>query len=355
MRALPGRDAVGHFAGARGGAHQSVATPLIGIGQPELLSFEPRLRRRETAEILRFAFNYLQSDDGSSCSAVDQDDRAAGTRDDRGLRARSRWRLLAARPTRAGSRWSARRDPARAFGRRCARRRSAGSRDSGDHFGRPVARGLARCAGAAGAGRDRQRRDRAAAGAARRGCRAHHRARRPPGDARLARQRRQAASSTRSGSTASASPATFPICIAFIGSMPTRSSIAWRSPAPNAPDAPRPDGAAAPSDPFDPVAGRLRPRRQQRRRPAAAALGFDVFPLNTVQLAHHPGYGAWRGLKCSPSSWTRSWAAHGPRRARSLRGCAQQLSRRSGCGGRGRRAVAAVRAAHLERRTAAIP
>ena len=37
----PGRDAIGHFAGARGGAHQSVATPLIGIGQPELLSFEP--------------------------------------------------------------------------------------------------------------------------------------------------------------------------------------------------------------------------------------------------------------------------------------------------------------------------
>jgi pyridoxine kinase len=26
-------------------------------------------------------------------------------------------------------------------------------------------------------------------------------------------------------------------------------------------------------------------------------LGFDVFPLNTVQLAHHPGYGAWRGHK----------------------------------------------------------
>jgi pyridoxine kinase len=24
-------------------------------------------------------------------------------------------------------------------------------------------------------------------------------------------------------------------------------------------------------------------------------LGFDVLPINTVQLAHHPGYGAWRG------------------------------------------------------------
>ena len=29
-------------------------------------------------------------------------------------------------------------------------------------------------------------------------------------------------------------------------------------------------------------------------------LGFDVLPLNTVQLAHHPGYGAWRGHKLRP-------------------------------------------------------
>jgi pyruvate dehydrogenase E1 component len=48
-----------------GGAHQSVATPLIGLGQPELLSFEPAYAD-ELAEILRFAFAYLQSDDGSS-------------------------------------------------------------------------------------------------------------------------------------------------------------------------------------------------------------------------------------------------------------------------------------------------
>ena len=48
-----------------GGAHQSVATPLIGIGQPELLSFEPAYAD-ELAEILRFSFEYLQSDHGSS-------------------------------------------------------------------------------------------------------------------------------------------------------------------------------------------------------------------------------------------------------------------------------------------------
>ena len=29
-------------------------------------------------------------------------------------------------------------------------------------------------------------------------------------------------------------------------------------------------------------------------------LGFDVFALNTVQLAHHPGYGTWRGHKLAP-------------------------------------------------------
>jgi pyruvate dehydrogenase E1 component len=48
-----------------GGAHQSVATPLIGIGQPELLGFEPAYAD-ELAEILRFAFAHLQSEDGSS-------------------------------------------------------------------------------------------------------------------------------------------------------------------------------------------------------------------------------------------------------------------------------------------------
>jgi pyridoxine kinase len=29
-------------------------------------------------------------------------------------------------------------------------------------------------------------------------------------------------------------------------------------------------------------------------------LGFDVFALNTVQLAHHPGHGAWRGHMLRP-------------------------------------------------------
>jgi pyruvate dehydrogenase E1 component len=48
-----------------GGAHQSVATPLIGIGQPNLLTFEPAYVD-ELAVIMRFAFEHLQADDGCS-------------------------------------------------------------------------------------------------------------------------------------------------------------------------------------------------------------------------------------------------------------------------------------------------
>ena len=60
-----GRDAVGHLARPRGRRPSVGRQPLIGIGQPELLSFEPAYAD-ELAEILRFAFAYLQSDDGSS-------------------------------------------------------------------------------------------------------------------------------------------------------------------------------------------------------------------------------------------------------------------------------------------------
>jgi pyruvate dehydrogenase E1 component len=48
-----------------GGAHQSVGTGLIGIGQPNLLAFEPAYAD-ELAVIMRFAFEHLQADDGGS-------------------------------------------------------------------------------------------------------------------------------------------------------------------------------------------------------------------------------------------------------------------------------------------------
>jgi pyruvate dehydrogenase E1 component len=48
-----------------GGAHQSVSTPLIGIGQPGLVYFEPAFVD-ELAAIMRWGFAYMQADDGSS-------------------------------------------------------------------------------------------------------------------------------------------------------------------------------------------------------------------------------------------------------------------------------------------------
>jgi pyruvate dehydrogenase E1 component len=48
-----------------GGAHQSVSTPLIGLGQPGLLGFEPSWVD-ELAVILRFAFAHIQAEDGCS-------------------------------------------------------------------------------------------------------------------------------------------------------------------------------------------------------------------------------------------------------------------------------------------------
>jgi pyruvate dehydrogenase E1 component len=48
-----------------GGAHQSVITPLIGIGQPSLTAFEPAYVD-ELAAILRWSFEHLQADNGGS-------------------------------------------------------------------------------------------------------------------------------------------------------------------------------------------------------------------------------------------------------------------------------------------------
>jgi len=48
-----------------GGAHQSVSTPLIGMAQPGLLSYEPAYVD-ELAIIMRFGFEHMQQPDGSS-------------------------------------------------------------------------------------------------------------------------------------------------------------------------------------------------------------------------------------------------------------------------------------------------
>ena len=51
--------------GPEGGAHQSIITPLIGLGQPNLLMFEPTYAD-ELEIILRYSFSYMQEVNGSS-------------------------------------------------------------------------------------------------------------------------------------------------------------------------------------------------------------------------------------------------------------------------------------------------
>jgi pyruvate dehydrogenase E1 component len=51
--------------GPEGGAHQSIHSPVIGIGQPKLTYFEPAFVD-ELAEVMRWSFDHMQADDGGS-------------------------------------------------------------------------------------------------------------------------------------------------------------------------------------------------------------------------------------------------------------------------------------------------
>ena len=51
--------------GPEGGAHQSVSTPLIGLGQPGLTSFEPSFTD-ELAIIMSWAFRHIQAENGGA-------------------------------------------------------------------------------------------------------------------------------------------------------------------------------------------------------------------------------------------------------------------------------------------------
>ena len=51
--------------GPEGGAHQSISSPLIGMGQPGLTYFEPTFAD-ELALIMRWSFGHLQAEDGGS-------------------------------------------------------------------------------------------------------------------------------------------------------------------------------------------------------------------------------------------------------------------------------------------------
>jgi len=79
-----------------GGAHQSVSSPLIGIGQPGLLSYEPAFAD-EVAVLMRFAFEHLQAEDGCSVylrlstRPLDQPDRRLDDRHVAGIIAGGYW------------------------------------------------------------------------------------------------------------------------------------------------------------------------------------------------------------------------------------------------------------------------
>ena len=194
-----------------GGAHQSIAEPLIGLAQDGLAAFEPAYVD-ELAVILRWAFAYIQKDGDAAPSeqqlaarrdrrlglsaAVDAADRADRTQDDAGTGAADRRRrLLAAQAgaERAGDGGLQRRGGAGSDRRR---RPDGGGpprrRPARRHLGRP-----AQCRLDRGAARARTRPRpcalayRAATGGGAAALRHRQRARRPPGDAGLARRGRR--------------------------------------------------------------------------------------------------------------------------------------------------------------------
>ena len=79
-----------------GGAHQSVLTPLIGMGQPGLTMFEPAYVD-ELAEILLWSFDHMQADDGGavylrlSTRPIEQPERALSAELRAGILAGGYW------------------------------------------------------------------------------------------------------------------------------------------------------------------------------------------------------------------------------------------------------------------------
>ena len=130
-----------------GGAHQSVITPLIGIGQPGMTAFEPAFVD-ELAVIVAWALGHIQDDDGSSVylrlSTRPVNQPAA---DDRRIAIRHRpRRLLVGSPGPGAETGGCLLRRRHAPSRRGARPDSRGyprGRAAGGDFGRPAPRGLA--------------------------------------------------------------------------------------------------------------------------------------------------------------------------------------------------------------------
>ncbi len=84
--------------GPEGGAHQSISTPLIGMGQPGLTYFEPAFAQ-EVAAIMGWAFAHMQDEDGGSVylrlstRALEQPQWAADPARDQGILDGAYWRV----------------------------------------------------------------------------------------------------------------------------------------------------------------------------------------------------------------------------------------------------------------------
>ena len=176
-----------------GGAHQSIATPLIGMAQDGLVSFEPAYVD-ELAVLLRWAFDYMQRDgkgaDGGgsvyfrlSTRTIAQPQRALAPAQAGDMIAGGYW-VRKTRPECPGGDRLRRGGGARGGrGRRPDRRGSARCRPARGDLGGPAARGLGR-----DEGRTRRKPCRPPARGHPARVRAGDGARRPPRRARLARR-----------------------------------------------------------------------------------------------------------------------------------------------------------------------
>ena len=185
-----------------GGAHQSIATPLIGMAQDGLASFEPAFVD-ELSVIMGWGFRHMQreagqgGEDGGSVylRLSTRTHRPAAADHDAGTAAgHHRRRLLAAQAgaeLRHRDRLYRRGGAGGDRGGRLHRRKPPRCRFTGGNLGRPAACGMDR--GARTAARPPRRAAsqpyRKTAGAAAARLRHRHRDRRPSGRARLARQR----------------------------------------------------------------------------------------------------------------------------------------------------------------------
>ena len=143
-----------------GGAHQSISTPLIGIGQPGLACFEPAYAD-EMAAIMRWGFEHMQADDGGSVylrlstRVIDQPDREMTPALEADVLKGAYWQIEPGAGADLALVYCGTGGPGSACGARGALGRDPRPRHPGDSVLRPA---VSRLAGGARAARKRHRR-----------------------------------------------------------------------------------------------------------------------------------------------------------------------------------------------------